>query len=396
LGIEEVPSEQDIGLRPADRGILTPDLEHGMRCRAADDGDAEVVDAGRDRIGARESRHQQSASRARAARGLLLFRHSEAQAPDGTARWRSRPDAVERPRPRDAVVDDPGIHTKNRRAHRVPLTATAVDIIRGQLQDELPVSVFSDAGSARDRAKKAPSIVGRALDIEDFRGHDLRRTAATRMGEAGVPRQHIAYVLNHVGRDAARNPRLRPVRARCGKASRTRDVGPHADRDPGEEAGRHRGAVYERRAEVRRTAFTASPRQTAFRLSPKQRADLVDALEPHELTLSLLHAIEDRLYVYWETTARQKRAEDHRRLEEASPARRTARAGTPRAAPNRPQGCGGRDPQGHRRGHGRRRRPQQFARAPSIGVGANRGQTTATKQTSPVEQRPQLARPFRC
>jgi hypothetical protein len=59
---------------------------------------------------------------------------------------------------------------------------------------------------------------------------------------------------------------------------------------------------------VRRTAFTASPRQTAFRLSPKQRADLVDALEPHELTLSLLHAIEDRLYVYWETTARQKRA----------------------------------------------------------------------------------------
>jgi len=92
----------------------------------------------------------------------------------------------------------PGIHTKNRRAHRVPLTATAVEIIRGQLQDELPVSVFSDAGSARDRAKKAPSIVGRAIGIEDFRGHDLRRTAATRMGEAGVPRQHIAYVLNHV------------------------------------------------------------------------------------------------------------------------------------------------------------------------------------------------------
>ena len=58
--------------------------------------------------------------------------------------------------------------------------------------------MFSDAGSARDRAKKAPTVVGRALGIEDFRGHDLRRTAATRMGEAGVPRQHIAYVLNHV------------------------------------------------------------------------------------------------------------------------------------------------------------------------------------------------------
>jgi integrase len=35
------------------------------------------------------------------------------------------------------------------------------------------------------------------LDI-DFRGHDLRRTAATRMAEAGIPRDHIAHVLNHV------------------------------------------------------------------------------------------------------------------------------------------------------------------------------------------------------
>ena len=28
--------------------------------------------------------------------------------------------------------------------------------------------------------------------------HDLRRTAATRMAESGVPRDHIAKVLNHV------------------------------------------------------------------------------------------------------------------------------------------------------------------------------------------------------
>jgi integrase len=92
----------------------------------------------------------------------------------------------------------PGIHTKNRRAHRVPLTAKAVEIVRAQVRDDVSVSVFSDGDSARHRAKKAPSIVGRALDLENFRGHDLRRTAATRMGEAGVPRQHIAYVLNHV------------------------------------------------------------------------------------------------------------------------------------------------------------------------------------------------------
>ena len=51
--------------------------------------------------------------------------------------------------------------------------------------------------SLRDRAKKAPSAIARALDI-DFRGHDLRRTAATRMAEAGIPRDHIAKLLNHV------------------------------------------------------------------------------------------------------------------------------------------------------------------------------------------------------
>ena len=37
----------------------------------------------------------------------------------------------------------------------------------------------------------------RSLTFE-FRAHDLRRTAATRMAEAGIPRDHIAKVLNHV------------------------------------------------------------------------------------------------------------------------------------------------------------------------------------------------------
>ena len=56
--------------------------------------------------------------------------------------------------------------------------------------------------SIRDRAKKAPSRIARALKI-DFRGHDLRRTAATKMAEAGVPRHHISAVLNHVEAGAA-------------------------------------------------------------------------------------------------------------------------------------------------------------------------------------------------
>ncbi len=35
------------------------------------------------------------------------------------------------------------------------------------------------------------------LEAFDFRGHDLRRTAATKMAEAGVPQADIAKVLNH-------------------------------------------------------------------------------------------------------------------------------------------------------------------------------------------------------
>ena len=49
----------------------------------------------------------------------------------------------------------------------------------------------------RDRAKKAPAAIAKVLGL-DFRGHDLRRTAATRMAAAGIPRDHIGKVLNHV------------------------------------------------------------------------------------------------------------------------------------------------------------------------------------------------------
>jgi integrase len=89
----------------------------------------------------------------------------------------------------------PAAHVKNKRAHRVPLTDRVKAIIEAQPRQG--DAVFSSAGSARDRAKKAPTAIARTLDLKDFRGHDLRRTASTRMGEARIPRQHIAYVLNH-------------------------------------------------------------------------------------------------------------------------------------------------------------------------------------------------------
>ena len=92
----------------------------------------------------------------------------------------------------------PATDTKNGEPHRVPLVKLAQTIIRSQQKETADEFVFVGRGaSLRDRAKKAPAAIARVLKI-DFRGHDLRRTAATRMAAAGVPRDHIAKVLNHV------------------------------------------------------------------------------------------------------------------------------------------------------------------------------------------------------
>jgi integrase len=114
----------------------------------------------------------------------------------------------------------PAAAAKNGQSHRVPLTPDVVAIIKEQMkpldddaparsrsQDENGHFVFVGHGaSLRDRAKKAPAAIASALGIE-FRGHDFRRTAATRMAAAGIPREHIAFVLNHVD-GAARATRV--------------------------------------------------------------------------------------------------------------------------------------------------------------------------------------------
>lgn len=92
----------------------------------------------------------------------------------------------------------PGSDTKNGREHRVWLVQEARDIIKAQRQDDDADVVFvGHAESVLHRAKKAPAALARVLGFE-FRGHDLRRTAATKMAEIGVSQADIARVLNHV------------------------------------------------------------------------------------------------------------------------------------------------------------------------------------------------------
>jgi integrase len=92
----------------------------------------------------------------------------------------------------------PAEASKNKDPHRVPLTASVLELLKRRQVGGDDRYVFSNhrhtAVSAR--AKKAASTLSRGLSFE-FRAHDLRRTAASFMGECGVDRFHIAHVLNH-------------------------------------------------------------------------------------------------------------------------------------------------------------------------------------------------------
>jgi integrase len=106
-------------------------------------------------------------------------------------------------------VTIPAAIAKNGRAHRVFLTKTAQDILDAlpRLSDELVFPGRSNRQPLGDAKKGGQRIAARVLvtlrkrDPKaqfDFRAHDLRRTAATRMAAAGVPQADIAKVLNHV------------------------------------------------------------------------------------------------------------------------------------------------------------------------------------------------------
>jgi integrase len=97
----------------------------------------------------------------------------------------------------------PGDRCKNGQANRVPLSALAVQLIREarELAGDCPWLFPSPSGQGPidpHAPTKALERARLAIGLEDFRIHDLRRTAATRMAEMGVSPHTISLVLNHV------------------------------------------------------------------------------------------------------------------------------------------------------------------------------------------------------
>ncbi|MBU8870736.1 MAG: tyrosine-type recombinase/integrase [Gemmatimonadales bacterium] len=91
---------------------------------------------------------------------------------------------------------------KNAKAHRVPLTPTALEIIdlaRAKAKGSDFVFPGRDVDNAMGRNTPDQALRRQSdkLGIENFHIHDLRRTAGSVMTGMGIPRLTLAKVLNH-------------------------------------------------------------------------------------------------------------------------------------------------------------------------------------------------------
>jgi integrase len=95
----------------------------------------------------------------------------------------------------------PRERSKGGTEHRIPLSRTAVDLLRGLEAARNPSSQFVFAGGKIGRSVSNPQkwiarIRSRA-NLIDFRFHDLRRTAASGMTSIRIDRLTVSKLLNH-------------------------------------------------------------------------------------------------------------------------------------------------------------------------------------------------------
>jgi integrase len=99
----------------------------------------------------------------------------------------------------------PAERAKNRLAHRVPLSAPAVAILRqlrelnGATPFVFPTTRGSESGCL-ERVYKTVDRIRKASGVTDFTPHDLRRTAASWMTSVGISRLTVSKLLNHIER----------------------------------------------------------------------------------------------------------------------------------------------------------------------------------------------------
>jgi integrase len=101
---------------------------------------------------------------------------------------------------RDAhMITLPGDRTKNGRAHDVPLSGMAMNVLgEAQQRHGRPFLFGEGAGGFSGWSKAKTALDDSLKGVEAWRLHDLRRTAATSMANLGVQPHVVEAVLNHV------------------------------------------------------------------------------------------------------------------------------------------------------------------------------------------------------
>jgi integrase len=95
------------------------------------------------------------------------------------------------------VIVFPPARTKNGRQHEVPLSAQALVILKRLPRRNSTDYLFGRRSGYSDWGR-AKQELDQRLRIAPWRIHDLRRTAATQLGELGVLPHVVEQALNHV------------------------------------------------------------------------------------------------------------------------------------------------------------------------------------------------------
>ncbi|MFZ2079710.1 MAG: tyrosine-type recombinase/integrase [Xanthobacteraceae bacterium] len=106
----------------------------------------------------------------------------------------------------DGQIMLPAERTKNKRAHALPLSPAAAEIIAQQPVREGRDLVFGDGSGGfsgwsrcKERLDQHIARANGGKPLPDWTHHDLRRSTATHMAEIGVLPHIVEAVLNHVG-----------------------------------------------------------------------------------------------------------------------------------------------------------------------------------------------------
>lgn len=99
----------------------------------------------------------------------------------------------------ESLIALPGARTKNGRAHDVPLSADSVAILEAITRREKRDLVFGEGEGGFSGWSKAKEALDSKIGdtVKPWTLHDLRRTASTRMHEAGVQPHIVEAVINH-------------------------------------------------------------------------------------------------------------------------------------------------------------------------------------------------------